>query len=161
MYIPFNQLSDAARIWIYQASRSLEHEEKVAMLQKAQAFLAQWASHGHPLQCSADILYNKFLILAVEESFQSATGCAVDASVQFIRGLEQAFQIDLLHRTQVAFRYDEEDFVVPLDQLKEKIQQGVITANMFTFDNTLTKKAELASRWLVPVKDSWLAKHFI
>jgi hypothetical protein len=160
MYIPFNQLSDAARIWIYQASRSLEHEEKVAMLQKVQAFLAQWASHGHPLQCSAEILYNKFLILAVEESFQGTTGCAVDASVQFLRGLEQVFQIDLLQRTQVAFRHNGEDFVVPLDQLKEKIKQGVITEDMLTFDNTLTKKEELAGRWLVSVKDSWLAKYF-
>jgi hypothetical protein len=160
MYIPFDQLSDAARIWVYQASRPLEHEEKAAMLQKVQAFLAQWASHGNPLQCSADILYNQFLILAVEESFQGARGCSVDASVQFIRELEQVFQVDLLHRTQIAFRHNEENFVVPLDQLKEKIQQGIIVADMLTFDNTLTKKAELAGRWLVRVKDSWLAKYF-
>jgi hypothetical protein len=161
MYIPFNQLSDAARIWVYQASRSLEHEEKATILQKVQGFLEQWTSHGHPLQCSTDILYNQLLVLAVEESFQGATGCAVDASVQFIRELEQAFQVDLLNRTQIAFRSGEANFTIPLEQLKEKIQQGVIAADMLVFDNTVTKKEELAERWLVRVENSWLAKYLI
>ncbi|HAN50013.1 MAG TPA: hypothetical protein DCQ08_03350 [Amoebophilaceae bacterium] len=160
MYVPFNQLSDAARIWVYQASRPLEQEEKATMLQNLQEFLEQWTAHGNPLQCSTEILYEQFLILAVEESLQGATGCAVDASVQFIRGLEQAFQVHLLHRDYIAFRRGETNFVVPLDQLKEKIQQGAILADMLTFDNTVTKKEELADRWLVRAEDSWLAKYF-
>lgn len=160
MYIPFQQLSDEARIWVYQASRPLVHEQRAAMLQKTQSFLEQWASHGNPLQCSADILYNQFLILAVEESFQGATGCAVDASIQFIRSLEQEFQLDLLDRTHIAFRQDEHNVVVPLGQLTAKIQQGIISADMLTFDNTITKKEALAEQWLVRAKDSWLGKYF-
>ena len=160
MYIPFDQLSDAARIWVYQVSRPLEQEEKATMLQKVQGFLGQWTAHGNPLQCSTEILYDQFLILAVEESLQGATGCAVDASVQFIRGLEQAFQVDLLNRTHIAFRRGEANSVVPLGQLKEKIQQGDILADILTFDNTITEKGELASRWLVRAGDSWLGKYF-
>jgi hypothetical protein len=160
MYIPFNQLSDAARIWIYQAIRPLVHEEKEAMLQKAQAFLEQWVTHGHPLQGSAEILYDQFLILAVEERLQGATGCAVDASVQFIRELEQVFKVGLLDRTHIVFRSGEDHFLVPLNQLKAKIQQGTILADMLTFDNTITRKGALTSRWLVRAGDSWLGKYF-
>ena len=160
MYIPFDQLSDAARIWVYQVSRPLEQEEKATMLQKVQGFLGQWTAHGNPLQCSTEILYDQFLILAVEESLQGATGCAVDASVQFIRGLEQAFQVDLLNRTHIAFRRGEANSVVPLGQLKEKIQQGAILGDMLTFDNTITKKEELVGRWLIRAEDSWLGKYF-
>ena len=160
MYIPFEQLSDEARIWVYQANRSLVYEERAAMLQKTKSFLAQWASHGNPLQCSADILYDQYLILAVEESFQGATGCAVDASIQFIRSLEQEFQIDLLDRTVIAFRQDENNMIVPLGQLQEKIQQGIISADMLTFDNTITKKEALAHQWLIRARDSWLGKYF-
>ena len=160
MYIPFEQLSDEARIWVYQASRPLVQQEREKVLQEAQSFLAQWASHGNPLQCSATIMHNQFLILAVEESFQGATGCAVDASVQFIRSLEQAFQISMLDRTQIAFRQGEENSIVPLAQLQEKIEEGNIMPGMLTFDNTITKKADLEAKWLVRAKDTWLGRYF-
>ena len=160
MYIPFEQLSAEARIWVYQASRPLEVGESEKILEETRAFLAPWASHGNPLQGSATILYNQFLVLAVEESFKGATGCAVDASVQFIRVLEQTFQIDLLDRTRIAFRQNGEQVLVPLSELKENIQQGSISADMLTFDNTVTKKADLEDKWLVLAKDSWLSSYY-
>ena len=160
MYIPFHQLSGEARIWIYQASRPFGQEEKAAVLQKVQEFLGQWASHGHPLRCSAEILYDQFLVLAVEESFQGATGCAVDASVQFVRALEQTFQVDLLSRTHIAFRRGEDNFLIPLNQLKDKIQEGAIAEDMLTFDNTITKKTEIVDKWLVRDGESWFGKYF-
>ena len=81
MYIPFEQLSDEARLWIYQANRLLTQEERISILQKSLTFLTKWVSHGNPLQSSAALLHDQFLVLAVEESFQGATGCAVDASI--------------------------------------------------------------------------------
>jgi len=160
MYVPFNQLSDEARIWVYQASRPLGQEEKKLILQKTRDFLAQWASHGHPLQSSVEILQDQFLVLAVEESFQCATGCAIAASVQFIRELEQTFQVDFLYKTHIAFRNHQANFLVPLSQLKEKIQQGIILKDLLTFDNTITKKEELASKWLTRAEESWIGKYF-
>ncbi len=160
MYIPFNQLSNEARIWIYQANRPFAREEVKTMLQKTKTFLEGWASHGNPLQGSATMIHEQFLILAIEESFQSATGCAVDVSVQFIRELEQGFQVGLLDRTQIAFRKGSSTLVVPMSQIKEKIQQGIISAVTPIFDNTITQKAALASKWLVRARDSWLSKYF-
>ena len=160
MYTPFNQLSDQARIWIYQANRPLRKEEATAMLQKTKIFLAQWSAHGNPLQGSAAIRYDHFLILAVEESTQSATGCAVDASMQLIRGLEQAFQVDFLARTNIAFRHGHDIWIVPIAQLKAKVQQGAILPNMLTFDNTITQKGALVDQWLVRAQDAWLGRYF-
>ena len=160
MYLPFHQLSDEARIWVYQASRPLAHAETAQLLQKAQEFLGQWAAHGHPLQCSAEIFYDQFLILAVEESYQSTTGCSIDASVQFIRELEQTFKVDLLDRTHVAFRYHDANFTVPLDQIQEKVKQGTITEDMLLFDNTITTKEALVGKWLVRAGDSWISMYF-
>ena len=160
MYIPFNQLSDEARIWIYQASRPLEPRERSAIMQRTREFLEQWTAHGNALQCSADLLYNQFLILAVEESHQGATGCAVDASIHFVRELEQVFQVGLLGRDQVAFRSEETHFLAPLDQLKATIQRGEITVDMLTFDNTITTKKALTDKWLLRAEDSWLGKYF-
>ena len=159
MYIPFAQLSDAARIWIYQASRPLPQEASV-LLQKAQDFVAQWTAHGRPLQGSATLRYDQFLVLAVEESLQNATGCAVDASTQLVRDLEQAFQITLLERTCIAFRQEQKNMLVPLAQLAAQIQQGIVAKEMLMFDNTITKKGDLADKWLVPARATWLGKYF-
>ncbi|MHA7877982.1 MAG: hypothetical protein ACX93T_03640 [Bacteroidota bacterium] len=160
MYVPFNQLSDEARIWVYQANRPLEREEQAAILQQAQTFLAQWTSHGNPLQCSAELCYDQFLILGVEEKIQGATGCAVDSSVQFIRMLEEAFQVSLLDRTYVAFRHNAANLLVPLDQLKATIQQGTILEDTLTFDNTITHKKALSNQWLIRSGDAWFSKYF-
>lgn len=160
MYIPFNQLSDEARIWVYQASRLLQDKEQTAILQKTQVFLETWASHGNSLQCSGAIYYDQFLVMAVEEKFQNATGCAIDASTQFIRELEEDFQISLLDRTQVAFRHHKTNLLIPLDQLKATIQQGTVLADMLTFDNTITQKKALTDRWLVRAGESWFRRYF-
>lgn len=160
MYISFDQLSDSARIWVYQSNRSLTPDEQTTMRQKAQLFLEAWASHGHPLKSSADIRYDQFLILAVEESFQGATGCAVDASIQFIRELEQAFQITLMDRTQAAFRKGSAILTVPMHQLSTQVQTGTIAPDTLTFDNTVTRKGELATKWQVRAQEAWLSTYF-
>lgn len=160
MYVSFDQLSDEARIWIYQANRPLQPEETSTLLPMTREFLERWAAHGRPLQCSATLLYDQFLVLAVEESYQGATGCSVDASVQFVRQLEQTFQISLLDRTQIAFRRTNDTVVTSLNQLKAQIQAGAADADLLVFDNTITQKAALANQWLIPVKESWLGKYF-
>lgn len=160
MYLPFEQLSDEARVWVYQANRLFEQQELAEVMGKAQTFLTDWASHGNPLQGSATILHNQFLIIAVEESFQGATGCAVDASIQFIRELEESMQLSMLDRTQVAFQQDGENIVVPLAQLPTRIRQGTINAEMLTFDNTITKKQDLATKWLIRAEDAWFGRYF-
>jgi hypothetical protein len=49
-----------------------------------QAFLENWAAHGTSLVSSYQLKYNRFIILAVDQDVQSATGCSIDASVEFI-----------------------------------------------------------------------------
>ena len=159
MYTSFNQLSGQAHIWIYQANRQLATEEIAAILQKSKAFLEAWTSHGRPLQCGAEVLHNRFLVFAIERSTQELSCCTVDSAIHFLRELKDTLQLDLLDRTNVVFKQGDAIFTVPLDQVKEKIQQGEILADMLMFDNTITHKAALADKWLVPAKDSWLGKY--
>ena len=160
MYVPFEQLPDEASVWIYQASRSLEPQEQDVVLQTYSVFLSNWSSHGKPLQGSAKVFYDRFLVIAAEESLKNVRGCAVDASVQLIRSLEQEFELDFLDRTTIAFKKEGGIFLVPLDQLREKIRQRIISAGTLTFDNTVTQKGALADGWIVRAGDSWLKNYF-
>jgi hypothetical protein len=48
--------------------------------------------------------------------------------------------------------------MLPLAQLQYGIDNNFITADTLYFNNLVQTKEELENNWLVPVKDSWLAK---
>jgi hypothetical protein len=65
-----------------------------------QAFLENWAAHGTSLVSSYQLKYNRFIILAVDQDVQTATGCSIDSSVEFIQP-EKKYNVDLLDKMNV------------------------------------------------------------
>ncbi len=61
------QISENSRIWIYQANRELTTQEQTLIQQKLDAFVASWQAHGHQLAALAEIRYQRFVILAIDE----------------------------------------------------------------------------------------------
>jgi hypothetical protein len=51
--------------------------------------------------------------------------------------------------------------MVPLSQLPYALSSGLITPDTLYFNNTVQTKAELESKWLIPLKDSWLAGRYL
>ena len=89
MFVPFNTLSDNARLWVYQSPRVLTESERGEILSASNVFINQWTAHGNNLQASLTIKYDQFLLLAVDEEIHNATGCSIDSSVAFIKTLGQ------------------------------------------------------------------------
>lgn len=160
MYIPFAQLPKDARVWIYQADRSLAPSEEAEILSKSKGFVEQWAAHGSALNCSANIFHQQFLVLAVNETMGQASGCSIDSSVRFIKSLEAEHQINFFDRSKVAFLVDNKIELYPLQEIRSKVADGTIQADSLTFNNLAAHKKELESGWLVPAKESWLRKYF-
>ena len=48
--------------------------------------------------------------------------------------------------------------LLPLSQLKYAFENNFIDADTFYFNNVVLTKKELESNWIIPIKDSWLAK---
>jgi len=71
--------------------------------QLASGFAAEWKSHGSPLKAAADVLYNRFLVMMVDEDAGSASGCSIDSSVAQIRSIEQKLNVDLFDRMNLAY----------------------------------------------------------
>ena len=107
MFVPFGTLQDSARIWIYPANRPLSEEESIKIQDKMQTFLTQWTAHGTDLQAGFKIIYKRFLVIALNEALQSASGCSIDASVRCIQEIEQEFNLTLLDKMNVTFRQGE------------------------------------------------------
>lgn len=158
MYILFDQLSDQARVWIYQANRELIPEEQKTILQASRTFLKTWNSHGRPLQGSVVLLHSRFLILGLEKPVHKLSCCTLDSATHFMYELKDSLKIDLLARDLVIFKQGDSIVGMSLSQARQKVAQGEIAPETRIFDNTITHKGDLVDRWLVPVQDSWLGQ---
>ncbi|MEQ8363159.1 MAG: hypothetical protein RH948_09845 [Cyclobacteriaceae bacterium] len=159
MFIPFNEISDQARVWVYQTNREITASESKEVAAVLKAFCSQWQAHGSPLKTSFDIAYNHFIILAVDENSGGASGCSIDGSVRVLKELGDKMEIDFFARTEVAFLIDKKISLYPMTKLKELFGQGMLNASTVTFNNMVATKAEYLQNWEVAAADSWLARY--
>lgn len=160
MYVPFESLSDSSRVWIYQANRSLREAEIQDISVRCEAFLTDWTAHGKALKAGFKIVYKRFVIIALDETPQHATGCSIDASVHFIQSLEQAYDIVLLDKMNVTYKQGDYIAYKPLSDFRKMAKDKAVTANTIVFNNLVLTKEELNTLWEVPASESWHARFF-
>lgn len=155
-----SDLSDSAKVWVYQSNRAFTEAEKDEIQQLGDAFVNQWASHGTALRAGFEIAHSRFLILAVEEDQMKASGCSIDSSVNFIRQMENKFGVDLFDRMAVAYRQGEELQVVSLAEFKELAGNRIVSPDTLVFNNLISTVGEFKHSWMVPAKSSWHSSCF-
>lgn len=160
MLVNFRDLPETARVWIYQSDKTLESGQIDYINEQAELFCEQWAAHSTPLKSAYKILHDKFLVLAVDEGFNTASGCSIDSSVRFVKGIEQHLALNFFDRTQVAFLIDENVFTTALHSIKDEISSGKIEPETLTFNLQAQNIAEFQNSWLLPAQDSWMKRYF-
>jgi len=160
MYVPFENLPEESKIWIYQSNRKFSEEEFAAIEKDLQVFVENWAAHGTSLEASFQLKYNRFIILAVNQEVQNATGCSIDASVAFIQSLEKKYEVDLLDKMNVTFKLGEHVAHKPLIDFKKMAKDKAVTGNTIVFNNLVNNIAEYNESWEVPAADSWHSRFF-
>ncbi len=158
MLVDFESLPDTSRIWIYQSNRSFTDTELEEVKESLGNFLKEWTAHGSALKAGFEIRYKRFLIIGLDQSNASASGCSIDASVHFIQQLEQQYNVILLDRMNVSFKQG--DFVAykPLNDFKKMAKEKAISKNTIVFNNLVATKMEYLENWEVPASDSWHAR---
>ena len=160
MFVPFDELDNEARVWVYPASRPFNDAEVVEISQKLEAFLTQWTAHGSSLKASFSLPYKRFIFIALDENTQSATGCSIDASVRIIQEFEKAYNVTLLDKMNVSFKQGDYITYKSLLDFKTMVKNKSVTENTVVFNHLVVNKGEFLSEWEVPAKDSWHARYF-
>ena len=160
MYLPFDQLPDSSRVWVYVSARKFTADEQALIQSTLKDFCGEWATHGNGMPTSFEILHEQLLVLAVDESQLGASGCSIDSSVRALQGLEQALDLDLVNHGKVTLKDGDGALrVLPALGLKSKIAMGQITPDLEVVQPALQTKADLKSLW-IPVRKSWLSSYF-
>ncbi|WP_019038810.1 hypothetical protein [Psychroflexus tropicus] len=155
MVVEFKDLPDSARVWIFQANRGFSEDELNEIKPKINHFLQQWTVHGKSLKAGFEIRYNRFIILGLDESQASASGCSIDASVHFIQDLEKEYDVDLLDKMNVSFKNGEFVAYKPLIDFKKMVKQKAVSPQTIVFNNLVNTKQEYKDYWEVPMTESW------
>lgn len=160
MITPFDEMPDSARIWVYQASTSIDSKQSETIDKRLEVFLKTWAAHGAPLKSAHNILHNQFLVLAVDESFNMASGCSIDASVAVVKKLSEELNIDFFDRSRLYFLIGDEIKESSIADIKNDIKEGKIKEETLTFNNLVPTVGDFRDQWLTPVNSSWLKRYF-
>ena len=151
----YQDLSDNSRVWIYQSSRELTETETKEIVEHGKKFIDSWSAHGAELNAAFQIFYNRFLVLFADESDVKASGCSIDSSVHFIKKIQDAYQLDLFDRLNIAFKTSNQIDTLRMNDFQLALSKGQLTENTIVFNNLIERKGEFDSSWETEVKNSW------
>ncbi|WP_282135952.1 ABC transporter ATPase [Seonamhaeicola maritimus] len=155
MLVDFNTLPEESRVWIYQANRSFTEQEIQEIESKLDTFIENWTAHGGDLHSGYLIKYKRFIVIGLNQKLNTATGCSIDASVNFIQQLEKQYNVDLMDKMNVSYKQGEFIAYKSLTEFKKMAKDRAISKNTIVFNNLVNNIAEFNENWEVPASESW------
>ena len=152
------EFDHSSRVWIYQSSRLFSISEALQLEEMLTSFLGTWNSHGTPVKGYANLFFGQFIVLMADEKASMVSGCSTDSSVHLIKEIEKRFGVQLFDRQLLAFYIKDKVQLLPLSQLEHGVASGLLKPDTLYFNNTVLTKSELETKWIIPLKESWLAK---
>ena len=151
MLVDFNTTSDQSRIWIYAAEQKLTDKQEEYIIKSISDHLQNWEAHKVPLTAGVTILENHFIVVALDESKNGASGCSIDTLQNKIQELEKELSVSLLNRLNVFCRINDEIQCIPSFKL-----ESIVKSNTLFYDLTIQRKSDLHS-YLKPISEGWCA----
>ncbi len=149
MLVDFNTIADQSRIWIYAAEYKLTNDQENYILDHISIHLQNWEAHKVPLTAGVTILENHFIIIALDESKNGASGCSIDTLQNKIQEIEKELSVSLLNRLNIFCKIDDTIKSIPTTKLAENANKETLF-----YDLTIQKKSELTN-WLKSIKEGW------
>ena len=150
-----------SRVWIYQSSRLFSMSEALEIEDMMNDFTKNWLSHGTLVKGYANLFFGQFIILMADEEATGVSGCSTDSSVRLIKEIEKKFGVNMFDRTALAFLVNDKIQLIPMLQLQYALDHDLLNVNSLYFNNLVGIKTELETNWIVPLRDSWLARKII
>jgi hypothetical protein len=148
----------SSRVWMYQSSRIFSIGEALEIEEMLTDFVEEWRTHGAVVKGYANMFFGQFIVIMADETQAGVSGCSTDSSVRVIKKIEETFNVNMFDRQNLAFLMKDKVQMLPMSQLKYAVQNNFINGDTIYFNNLVLTKEELLDNWMIPVKNSWLAK---
>ena len=155
-YLLDGNFHPGSRVWIYQSNRLFTMGEAFDIEDMLKDFIAKWNSHGTPVKGEAHLFFGQFIVLIADETATGVSGCSTDSSVRLIKDIEKRFAVNMFDRMTLAFVIKDKIQLLPVAQLQYAVENSFIDSDTLYFNNLVQTKEELETKWIVPIKNSWL-----
>jgi len=155
--VPFETLPDAARVWVFGADKPLSEEQATALLDGVDEHLENWKAHGAPLTVAREWREARFLVVAVDQSTEGASGCSIDGLFRVLQQLERVVGTSLVGGGRVFYR-DATGGVcsVMRGEVAALAASGAITKDTVIFDTSLIDLGTWRACFERPARQSWV-----
>ncbi len=155
MLVSFDKLPLNSRVWVYSSNRKFIQKEIISIRKDLENFLSNWTSHNQNLETGFELRYDRFIIIAVNQEINNASGCSIDNCVRFIKKLENKYEVDLLDKMNVIYKQDKHLYHKKLNEFIIMYKNNSVSLNTVVFNNLVNTISEYKFKWEIPVKESW------
>ena len=155
MLVSFDKLPLSSRVWIYSSNRKFVQKEIISIRKDLEDFLSNWTSHNQNLETSFELRYDRFIIIAVNQEINNASGCSIDNCVRFIKKIENKYEVDLLDKMNVFYKQDKHLYHKKLNEFIRMYKNNSVSLKTVVFNNLVNTVGEYKVKWEVPAKESW------
>lgn len=162
MKTTFDELTDAAQIWLYAADHTPDATKQAAILASLHAFLSGWESHGRTVYGDAKWIADRFLCVAGYMPQGAISGCGIDDAVRAVQQAGVANGLIWISPLMVFYR-DAAGLVQAVSRaaFRQLVQSGTVDADSSVFDLGITSLGDLRSgRFELPAGQSWHKRIF-
>ncbi len=157
----FSTLPDSARIWIFSSNRELSPAESEMLMAEVSSFLQSWTAHKVETHASADLRYNRFLIIGADENVAKPGGCSIDEMMRRVRILGETYGVEFIGTPRVDYRaQDGKIRSISRSEFQKMAESKDVVPETIVFDNTITTISELSEKWELSASRSWHTRAF-
>lgn len=143
MIVEMNTLEPSARAWVFASPEPWSGSQRETLLSLFERFLDQWESHGAPVAAGCELIHDRFLVVAADDSAHPS-GCSVDQLFRLVQQVSRQTGVDLLDPQRVHFR--EKDGTirgVSRSEFRALADSGEIGSDTIVFDTSVERLGDL------------------
>ena len=161
----FPNMPESSRLFVFTSDALLSDSYSATLVANINAFLSSWAAHGNPLFANSTLISNRVLVISVDESAASASGCSIDSLTNFIKSEGASSGIDFFNRSWVLYRNPVSDHTnftddwttEPLHAFWARRKAGLINDDTQVLNTTVTTLTDARANLVQAFSDSWHA----
>jgi len=158
MYTGFEKLNKSSKVWVFQSSSEIPESLLDNISNDSKDFLNQLNSHGNSLKGSFKLIYNHFLVIAVENIENEISGCSIDTITRFIKNLELIYNLSFFDRLIVKYKEHNNIKSTSLHEFKSDCKTKKISDKVTVFNNLVKNIDELENIWETNIQNTWLKR---
>ena len=158
----WNSLKPESKLWIYGANREITKLDLEEINRTLDNFCETWGSHGSKLNCGYNVLYNRFICIAVDEESAAASGCSIDKSVGIVKQIDEKYNLDLFNRLRSYLVEDSgTTTITPIsaDHVTDAFVNELINEDSRMVNMQAATLQDLMPDFTIPLKKTWLKKY--